>query len=293
MHRLSAGGDPVKVVIFCGGQGLRMRAASAASPRPIPKPMIPIGGRPILWHVMRYYAHFGFTDFVLCLGYHAEAIRSYFLGAEAIAGPPTDDVTAANGSCAGNGNGNGSAHQLTVGFHGWRVTLADTGLDASVGQRLRSVRHLLRDEETFLANYGDTLTDADLPAMISRARLAEAPASLLAVRPNQSFHVVSMNGGGRVRGLLDAASSGLWINGGYFVLRNELLDELGPDEDLVDVFHRLAADDRLLAQRHEGFWAPMDTFKDRQLLDGLHDSGRAPWQVWNADRHDALSVAAG
>ena len=113
------------------------------------------------------------------------------------------------------------------------------------------------------------------------------------MRPNQSFHVVSMNGGGRVRGILDVASSNIWINGGYFVLRSEFLDEMGPDEDLVEALHRLAGEDRLLAQQHDGFWASLDTLKDRRRLESLHATGRGPWQVWDVDRRDAVRVGAG
>ena len=168
----------MKVVIFCGGQGLRMREASEV----VPKPMVPIGPRPVLWHVMKYYAHFGFTDFVLCLGYKAEAIKQFFL---------TYNEAMANDFVLSNGGAD--VHLLKTDIHDWNITFVDTGLRAPIGERLRAVRHLLADDELFLANYGDTLTDADLPAMIARARDEQATASFLAVRPNYSFHVVSMS----------------------------------------------------------------------------------------------------
>jgi glucose-1-phosphate cytidylyltransferase len=272
----------VKVVIFCGGQGLRMREA----PEVAPKPMIPVGNRPILWHVMKYYAHFGFTDFVLCLGYKAEVIKHFFL---------TYNEAMANDFVLSNGGA--KVHLLKTDIHDWNITFVDTGLRASIGERLRAVRDLLRDDEMFLANYGDTLTDADLPAMIDRARAAGVMASFLAVRPNYSFHVVSMHDGGLVDSIHDVVRSDIWINGGYFILRSEFLDHLRPGEDLVEEpFQRLLAIDQLLAQRHEGFWAPMDTLKDKQWLESLHDDGRAPWQVWDPDRHaphDALYAASG
>ena len=149
----------MKVVIFCGGQGLRMREASEVAP----KPMIPIGNRPVLWHVMKYYAHFGFTDFVLCLGYKAEVIKHFFLTySEAMA----NDFVLSNGGA--------EVHLLKTDIHNWNITFVDTGLRASIGERLRAVRHLLAEDEMFLANYGDTLTDADLPAMIARAREEDA-----------------------------------------------------------------------------------------------------------------------
>ncbi len=265
----------MKVVIFCGGQGLRMREASEA----MPKPMVPIGTRPVLWHVMKYYAHFGFTDFVLCLGYRAEAIKHFFL---------TYNEALANDFVLSDGGA--KVHLLKTDIQNWNITFVDTGLKACIGERLRAVRHLLRDDEMFLANYGDTLTDANLPAMIDRVKTTGATASFLAVRPNYSFHVVSMNDGGIVESIDDVTRSNTWINGGYFVLRSELLDDLRPGEELVEQpFNRLLADRKLLAQRHDGFWAPMDTLKDKQWLEGLHESGEAPWQLWENGR-EASSV---
>ena len=271
----------MKVVIFCGGQGLRMREASDV----VPKPMVPIGSRPVLWHVMKYYAHFGFTEFVLCLGYKSEAIKHFFL---------TYNEALANDFVLSEGGA--KVHLLKTDIHNWNITFVDTGLHACIGERLHAVRHLLRDDEMFLANYGDTLTNADLPAMIARTRATGATASFLAVRPNYSFHVVSMDDEGIVDGIHDVTRSDVWINGGYFVLRSELLDDLRPGEELVEEpFHRLLASDQLLAQRHEGFWAPMDTLKDKQWLESLHESGQAPWQLWaagqEADRD--LATAAG
>ena len=246
-----------------------MREASEIAP----KPMIPIGNRPVLWHVMKYYAHFGFNDFVLCLGYKAEAIKHFFL---------TYNEAMANDFVLSDGGA--KVHLLKTDIHNWNITFVDTGLHACIGERLRAVRHLLRDDEMFLANYGDTLTDADLHATISHARTANVTASFLAVRPNYSFHVVSMDGRGIVDGIQDVTRSDVWINGGYFVFRNEILDQLRPGEDLVDApFHRLLVADQLLAQRHDGFWAPMDTLKDQQWLESLHESSAAPWEVWEAD----------
>ena len=260
----------MKVVIFCGGQGLRMREASEM----VPKPMVPIGPRPVLWHVMKYYAHFGFTDFVLCLGYKAEAIKQFFL---------TYNEAMANDFVLTNGGAD--VHLLKTDIHDWNITFVDTGLRAPIGERLRAVRHLLADEELFLANYGDTLTDADLPSMIARARDEQATASFMAVRPNYSFHVVSMGEDGRVQAMRDVMGSDIWINGGYFILRRDFLDQLRPGEDLVEEpLQRLLSAGKVLAQRHEGFWAPMDTLKDQQWLENLHEDGRAPWQVWDPDR---------
>ncbi len=267
----------MKVVIFCGGQGLRMREASET----LPKPMIPIGDRPVLWHVMKYYAHFGFTDFILCLGYKAEAIKRFFLNYnEALS---NDFVLSGGGA---------SVTLLRTDITDWNITFVDTGLNASIGERLHSVRHLLRGEEMFLANYGDTLTDVDLPTMISRVSETGAAASFLAVKPNYSFHVVSVDQDGIVDGIEDVTESDTWINGGYFVLRSELLDDLRPGEELVEEpFRRLMADGRLLAHRHDGFWAPMDTLKEKQWLETLHESGQAPWERWATDRKTGRNLA--
>ena len=194
--------------------------------------MIPVGNRPILWHVMKYFAHFGFNDFVLCLGYKAEVIKHFFL---------TYNEAMSNDFVLSEGGA--KVHVLKTDIHNWNITFVDTGLHASIGERLRAVRHLLRDDEMFLANYGDTLTDAR-PADDDRAREGRpaSPASFLAVRPNYSFHVVSVNDDGRVREMSDVTRSDIWINGGYFVMRSEFLDELRPGEDLVEEpFQRLAA----------------------------------------------------
>jgi glucose-1-phosphate cytidylyltransferase len=257
----------VKVVIFCGGQGLRMREVSET----VPKPMVPIGTRPVLWHVMKYYAHFGFTDFVLCLGYKAEAIKRFFL---------TYNEAMANDFVLTNGGA--EVHLLRTDIHDWNITFVDTGLRASIGERLHAVRHLLREDEFVLANYGDTLTDADLPTMIDRARDERVMASFLAVRPNYSFHVVSMGTDDRVKEMRDVTRSDIWINGGYFVLRRDFLDQLRPGEELVEEpLRRLFGAGKVLAQRHEGFWAPMDTLKDQQCLESLHEDGQAPWELWD------------
>ena len=201
------------------GQGLRMREASEL----VPKPMIPIGNRPMLWHVMKYYAHFGFIDFVLCLGYKAEAIKHFFLTYnEALANDFVLSTAARACICSRPTSTTGTSPSSTP------------GCTSCIGERLRAVRHLLGDDEMFLANYGDTLTDADLPAMIERTKAASVTASFLAVRPNYSFHVVSMDDGGIVDGISDVTRSDVWINGGYFVLRSEMLDQIQPGEELVE-----------------------------------------------------------
>jgi glucose-1-phosphate cytidylyltransferase len=256
----------VKVVIFCGGQGIRLREYAET----IPKPMVPIGPRPVLWHVMRYYAHFGHRDFILCLGYRADAIKEYFLRYnEALS---NDFVLAKGGS---------SIELLSQDIADWRITFADTGLQATIAQRLLAVRHHLQGEDVFLANYGDVLTDAPVNDLIERFEASDATAAFLAVRPSYTFHVVEMAGGDQVTGMSNVRQSGIWINGGHFLFRQGIFDEIHDGEELVEEpFARLIAQGRLAAYRHEGFWAPMDTLKEAQMLQGLYESGMSPWARW-------------
>ena len=259
----------MKVVLFSGGLGLRLREYSDA----IPKPMIPIGVRPILWHVMRYYAAFGHKDFILCLGYRSDVVKSYFLDySEAI----SNDFVMSDGGR--------SLELLGSDIQDWRITFADTGVHTIVGQRLRAIRPHVEDEEMFLANYGDTLTDAHLPDLVAAFERSDAVAAFLAVRPTYSFHVVETGGGGEVTAIRSVEEADTRINGGYFIFRRQIFDYLREGEELVEEpFRRLIDEGRLLAFRHDGFWAPMDTLKDKQDLDLRHERGDAPWEVWLRD----------
>jgi glucose-1-phosphate cytidylyltransferase len=268
----------MKVVLFCGGQGLRIREHSET----IPKPMVTVGYRPILWHVMRYYAHFGMKDFVLCLGYRADAIKDYFLTYnEAL----SNDFIMADGGR--------SVELVRSDIHDWRISFIDTGLHASVGQRLKAVSALLEGEDMFLANYGDVLTDAPLPDLIRQFRRSGKLAAFVAVRPTSyTFHLVRFAGKRRVRGVQDVGESDLWLNGGYFMFRREVLDEIGPGEDLVpDVLPRLIERGQVDAYRYDGFWAPMDTLRDWQNLEAMVQSGTMPWAVWQQHAQDPAPPA--
>jgi glucose-1-phosphate cytidylyltransferase len=254
----------MKVVLFCGGLGMRMREDSER----LPKPMIPVGDRPILLHIMRYYAAFGHHDFIVCLGYKADVIKDYFLNYnEALS---NDFILTEGGR---------HVELLQRDIDDWSITFVNTGLQASIGERLRAVAPHLEGEEVFLANYGDVLTDAPLPDMISRLVDSDAVALFLCTRPTYTFHIVSVNGDDRVRSVDDVTKSGILINGGYFVLRQEIFDYLDEERiDLVDhAIPALVNENRVLAYPYDGFWAPMDTLKDRQTLEGLVASGRAPW----------------
>jgi glucose-1-phosphate cytidylyltransferase len=269
----------MKVVLFCGGLGLRMLEASAR----IPKPMVPIGNRPVLWHVMKYFAHFGHKDFILCLGHKAEVIKEFFL---------TYDEALSNDFVLEGGPRN--VELLSSDAHDWRITFVDTGLRATVGERLKAVEKHLEGEEYFLANYGDVLTDAPLADMIDTLVTSGKTASFLCVRPQYSFHVVQIDETRPlVREIQDVTQAGLWINGGYFVMRHDVFESLGEGEDLVnEPFHRLIAQEQLLGYRYEGFWAPMDTLKDKHNLEALLETGRAPWRVWErrTAEHEAVPV---
>jgi len=254
----------MKVVIFCGGMGVRMGEATHR----IPKPMIPIGTHPILWHIMKWYASWGHTDFILCLGYRAEVIKEYFLTyREALA---NDFVLT---------NGGRDMELLGADISDWRITFVDTGAQSSIGERLRRVKEYLAGEEYFLATYGDGVTDVPLDDMVETLRVSGKSGIFLAVRPRLEYHVVRSDGDGIVTSVEPLAESDLRINGGYFVFRQSIVDEIRPDEELVvEPFARLIARGELLAYRHDGFWEPMDTIKDKQRLDSLLESGRVPWR---------------
>ena len=257
----------MKVVLFCGGHGTRMRESVLHRS---PKPMAMIGERPLLWHVMRYYAHFGHDDFVLCLGYGAEEVKDYFLTYRETAS--NDFVLSESGA---------RIDLLSTDIASWRVTFVDTGSDSTIGERLRRVRPHVEDEPVFLANYGDVLTDVSLDLLVKTQEASGAAAQVLAVRPVDSFHALTLEDD-RVSGVASAADLDVWINGGYFVLTQEVFDHLPPGADLVGhAFASLARAGRLTAYRHDGFWAPADTVKDRLRLEALHRAGRPPWALWS------------
>jgi glucose-1-phosphate cytidylyltransferase len=257
----------MKVVLFCGGLGLRLREHSEA----LPKPMVPIGYRPILWHVMRFYAYYGHKDFVLCLGYGAAAIKDYFLHYDEAM---SNDFVLSDGG--------ERIELLGTDIQDWRITFVDTGLNVTIGERLRSVRTYVQDQPVFLANYGDTLTDAPLDRLVADFEAGDATASFLSVRPTgYGFHAVTIGEAGHVTAFQDPTRADIWINGGYFMLRPEVFDAMRPGEELVEApFARLAAARRLATIRYDGFWAPVDTLRDVQRLEEMAESGTAPWMVW-------------
>jgi glucose-1-phosphate cytidylyltransferase len=255
----------MKVVLFCGGFGMRIREDVGN----IPKPLVNIDHRPILWNVMKYYAHWGHKDFILCLGWQAEAIKSYFLNYN---------------ECLSNDfvlSGSGQVGLLHSDIHDWRITFVDTGVDANVGQRLLAVRSHLEGEEVFLANYTDGLSDLPLPRLIRHFHDRQATAAFVAVRPQQSWHTVEMAGNGAVQDVQPISDCGTWMNGGFFVFHQRIFTFIEePEELVVEPFRRLIARQELFAMKYEGFWSCMDTYKDKQRLDEMVARGDTPWQIW-------------
>jgi glucose-1-phosphate cytidylyltransferase len=255
----------MKVVIFCGGLGVRMGEAT----RRIPKPMIQIGGKPILWHIMRYYAAWGHRDFIICLGYRGEVVKDYFLSHQ---GALFQDFTLEH-------NSSGTSLELLPGpADDWRITFVDTGIEATIGARLKAVEDHLAREEAFLATYGDGLTDANLDDIVDAFQASGKMAMFLMVRPQFNAHLVETDSTGTVTAVADMSTSSVRINGGFFVFRREILDWIQPGDELVEeTFARLIARREVVTFPHDGFFGPMDTIKDQQRLEELHSSGEAPW----------------
>lgn len=260
----------MKVVLFCGGLGLRIRDYSES----IPKPLVPIGPRPMLWHVMRYYSHYGHKEFILCLGHQGEAIKRFFLSYEECLS--NDFVYSEGGKKLLLSNSD---------ICDWKITFADTGTDSNIGQRLKAVEKYVDGDEVFLANYTDGLTNLHLPDLIDHFKRSNAVATFLSARPNLSFHIVSASKNGRVDQIQEMTHANLRINSGYFAFRSDIFKYIRPGEELVrQPFQRLIREKRLVAYEYDGFFQAMDTFKDRQSLEGLLASGHAPWEIWKAPK---------
>lgn len=256
----------MKVVLFCGGLGTRLREHSDT----IPKPLVNIGVRPILWHLMRYYAHYGHKDFILCLGYRGELIREYFLNYQECM---SNDFVLSEGG-----------HKVELfkrDIADWRITFVDTGLHSNIGERLLRVRRHLEGEEEFLANYADGLTDLPLDEHIADFRRRGSVASFMAVRTAQSFHCVHSDEDGLVSAFGKISESEFWINAGFFCMRKEIFTHMEDGDELVEKpFERLIAARKLSVYRYRGFWQQMDTLRDKILYDRMDGRGDCPWMVW-------------
>ncbi|MGH8501144.1 MAG: sugar phosphate nucleotidyltransferase [Gammaproteobacteria bacterium] len=267
----------MKVVLFCGGLGTRLREYSET----IPKPLAPIGCRPIVWHLMKYYAHQGHNEFILCLGYRGELLKEYFLKYD---------------ECLSNDfvlkKGGKEIDLFAKDIDDWQMTFAETGLNSNLGQRLCAAKKYLAADDIFMANYSDGLSDLPLAPYIENFRRSNAVASFISVRPSQSFHAVCVDEAGVVSRIEPIVDADLWINGGFFIFKREIFDYMQDGEELVEApFRRLIQEKRLIAHRYHGFWSAMDTFKDKKALDELYAKGDAPWEVWKLGQSSVAATA--
>ncbi len=254
----------MKVVILAGGVGSRISEETDVRP----KPMVEIGHRPILWHIMKHYSHFGFNEFVLCLGYKGEYIKRYFSEALSSSSDITVDFE------------KGVIEQHRSSAEPWRITMVDTGLDTQTGGRLLKVREYL-DDEPFMLTYGDGVADVDLAHLVQYHRSHGRLATVTAVHPTARFGQLELEGDLVARFDEKPQMSAGWVNGGYFVLQPEALDYIPGNVDWAkEPLDGLASDGQLVAHRHEGFWQCMDTLRDKNYLNSLWDSGQADWKVW-------------
>jgi len=259
----------MKVVLFCGGLGTRLREHSET----IPKPLVCIGHRPIIWYLMKYYAYYGHNEFILCLGYKGNDIKDYFLNYQET--DSNDFVFSEGGK---------KIELLGEDLKDWKITFADTGLSSNIGQRLKAVQKYIGDDEYFLANYSDGLSDVNLEDLVKHAKDTESVASFVVVRPPHSFHSVKSLENGMVQEIKEVNEADYWVNGGFFVLKNEIFNYMQEGEELVEEpFRRLVKKNKLYAKKYEGYWAAMDTLKDKKRLDSIYESGTLPWMIWNKD----------
>lgn len=260
----------MKTAILCGGYGTRIRDVSEN----IPKPMIPVGSYPILWHIMKYYAEYGCNEFVLCLGYKVEAIKEFFINYET----NTNDFTISLGK------------SKKIEFHNthkeinWKITLAETGLNAMTGARIRKIRKYLQGDDNFMLTYGDGVGNVNIKQLeefhLSHGKIL----TVTGVRPPGRFGELMYDSEGRVTEFNEKPqASGGRISGGFFVCRKEIFNYLDEREDLVfeqEPLRRLVREGQMMVYEHDGFWQPMDTYRDHMLLNDLYNKGTAPWVIW-------------
>ena len=256
----------MKVVLFCGGMGMRLYPSTEN----IPKPLVLVGEKPMLWHLMKYYSHYGHKEFILCLGYKGEQIKKFFLNYDECL---SNDFTLLNG---------GRKRKLLKNdIEDWKITFAETGLHTNIGQRLKAVKHYLEEDDVFLANYSDAVTDMPLTKIVDFFTEKGKVACFVSVKPFNTFHIISSDSEGLVRDMKPIDKSKIRINGGFFVFKKELFKYINKGEELVnEPFHRLIREKELVAYNYDGFWGNMDTYKDKQKLDELTLNDKAPWEIW-------------
>lgn len=263
----------MKVVLFCGGAGIKLHPLDDK----MPKPLVSIGNRPLIWHIMKYYAHFGHKDFILCLGIRGDAIKDYFIKYKEYI---SNDFVLKAGS---------QIDLFERDIYEWNITFVDTGIESSVSERLLKVSRYLDGEEMFLVNYSDGLTDLYLPDMVDQFLNSGKIAGHLVTRPNKKYYVAALASAGE--GHLSQVASvrkldDVYVNAGYYIFRKEIFQHLDPKGDLADhTLPILAGLNQLVAYPYTGMFVKIDTFKDKQILDDMHDRGETPWQVWRTDAH--------
>ena len=257
----------MKAVLLAGGLGTRLSEETVVRP----KPMVEIGGRPILWHIMKLYSHHGINDFIVCCGYKGYVIKEYFANYFLHMSDVTFDMSA----------NKMEVHQRYA--EPWRVTLVDTGTDTATGGRLKRVGDYLRDEEDFCFTYGDGLSDVDISASIDFHRAHGCHATVTAVLPPGRYGAIETDGEKVARFTEKPPGDGGMINGGFFILSPAVLDYIDGDQTgwENEPVSRLAAEGQMMAYEHTGFWQPMDTLREKMMLEDLWTSGTAPWKVWS------------
>ncbi len=255
----------IPVVILCGGMGTRLREETDYKP----KPMVEIGGRPILWHIMKIYAHFGFQRFILCLGYKGNMIKDYFLNYEAMSNDFTLHL----------GEKNALTYQSNHSEQDFNVTLVDTGLNTMTGGRIKRIERFI-DSDTFMVTYGDGLSNIDIGALLAFHCSHGKVATLTATRPPSRYGILELASDGKVERFREKVQAE-WINGGFLVFNRRVFDYLDPNCVLEkEPMENLAIDGQLMAFRHEGFWIGMDTYREYEILNKMWDAGTVPWRVW-------------
>jgi glucose-1-phosphate cytidylyltransferase len=256
----------MKVVILAGGMGTRISEETDIRP----KPMIEIGGKPIIWHIMKLYSSFGFNDFIICLGYKGFVIKEYFHHYYLHLSDVIFDMK------------NNKEKFLYSKAEPWNITLADTGLATMTGGRLKRIQKYL-DNETFMMTYGDGLSDVNIPALLDYHKKNKGLATLTAVQPAGRFGVLNITDKDKITAFLEKPKGdGSWINGGFFVLEPEIFKTIENDQTIweKEPMERLAKENQLSAFKHSGFWKPMDTLRDKKELEDMWNSGKAPWKLW-------------
>src|SRR5690606_7502379 len=275
----------MKVVLFCGGNGIKLQEYSER----VPKALVPVGNRPMIWHIMKYYAHYGHKDFILCLGFKGDMIKDYFIKYKEYL---SNDFVLKSGS---------RINLFEKDIQDWNITFADTGLSSNIAERLLAVRKYLDNEEKFLVNYSDGLTDLHLPDMTTAFDRSGKVGMLMVTKPRKNIRIASIEEP-RTGVAADVTSvnklDGVWLNAGYYIFRKEIFSHIDPEGDLPELtFPRLVGLNQLVAFPYEGMYITMDTFKEKQTLDDMCDRGDTPWQVWRGhefrvseevDRSDTL-----